>query len=105
HLLPPPPTPRSPPFPYTTLFRSQLLLRERARGIAHHALRFGELRLDEERIVPGEFRLLGLGFERGVHGNSPFGPQASGVSNDTRSEEHKSELQSRFDLVCRLLLE
>src|SRR5699024_11330379 len=24
---------------------------------------------------------------------------------DTRSEEHTSELQSRFDLVCRLLLE
>src|SRR5699024_5040758 len=26
-------------------------------------------------------------------------------SNATRSEEHTSELQSRFDLVCRLLLE
>src|SRR5437868_8881641 len=34
----------------------------------------------------------------------------SGISNhkgsgDLRSEEHTSELQSRFDLVCRLLLE
>src|SRR5207249_10811049 len=27
------------------------------------------------------------------------------VQNDIRSEEHTSELQSRFDLVCRLLLE
>src|SRR5699024_12009832 len=27
------------------------------------------------------------------------------VSANTRSEEHTSELQSRFDLVCRLLLE
>src|SRR5699024_1218079 len=27
------------------------------------------------------------------------------ISNHTRSEEHTSELQSRFDLVCRLLLE
>src|SRR5699024_11276625 len=26
-------------------------------------------------------------------------------STDERSEEHTSELQSRFDLVCRLLLE
>src|SRR5699024_11463402 len=26
-------------------------------------------------------------------------------SDDCRSEEHTSELQSRFDLVCRLLLE
>src|SRR5699024_12673018 len=28
-----------------------------------------------------------------------------GVVNAPRSEEHTSELQSRFDLVCRLLLE
>src|SRR5699024_12346706 len=27
------------------------------------------------------------------------------IADDTRSEEHTSELQSRFDLVCRLLLE
>src|SRR5699024_11972784 len=27
------------------------------------------------------------------------------LSNEERSEEHTSELQSRFDLVCRLLLE
>src|SRR5207249_10922491 len=34
--------------------------------------------------------------------------KAIGVSNrvpKSRSEEHTSELQSRFDLVCRLLLE
>src|SRR5699024_12032278 len=30
-------------------------------------------------------------------------PRLAGT--DTRSEEHTSELQSRFDLVCRLLLE
>src|SRR5438067_6291502 len=28
-----------------------------------------------------------------------------GLGDDRRSEEHTSELQSRFDLVCRLLLE
>jgi len=50
--------------------RLQLVLRERARRIAHHALCFRELRLQEERIVPGEFGLLGFGFERGVHGKS-----------------------------------
>src|SRR5437868_12575270 len=27
------------------------------------------------------------------------------IATDMRSEEHTSELQSRFDLVCRLLLE
>src|SRR5699024_9523321 len=29
----------------------------------------------------------------------------AGASSEIRSEEHTSELQSRFDLVCRLLLE
>src|SRR5699024_11681482 len=29
----------------------------------------------------------------------------SGFNSSWRSEEHTSELQSRFDLVCRLLLE
>src|SRR5207249_6408209 len=29
----------------------------------------------------------------------------AGVFREKRSEEHTSELQSRFDLVCRLLLE
>src|SRR5438874_13035425 len=39
---------------------------------------------------------------------SPFGlvpTSADGESNQTRSEEHTSELQSRRDIVCRLLLE
>src|SRR5438067_8209169 len=39
---------------------------------------------------------------------SPEGRAAStagGASPVPRSEEHTSELQSRFDLVCRLLLE
>src|SRR5699024_12388838 len=30
---------------------------------------------------------------------------ATSLAEDPRSEEHTSELQSRFDLVCRLLLE
>src|SRR5699024_11707257 len=29
----------------------------------------------------------------------------AGTTDKSRSEEHTSELQSRFDLVCRLLLE
>src|SRR5699024_11833672 len=34
-----------------------------------------------------------------------FGRCQSLVSKSLRSEEHTSELQSRFDLVCRLLLD
>src|SRR5699024_11669361 len=32
-------------------------------------------------------------------------PAAAAAGLEARSEEHTSELQSRFDLVCRLLLE
>src|SRR5207249_11564614 len=41
---------------------------------------------------------------KSVQRDDPFHP--AGVAREkTRSEEHTSELQSRFDLVCRLLLE
>src|SRR5699024_12485135 len=36
---------------------------------------------------------------------SPFFIILSNINKGGRSEEHTSELQSRFDLVCRLLLE
>src|SRR5437867_6260772 len=32
-------------------------------------------------------------------------PALVGIANERRSEEHTSELQSPYDLVCRLLLE
>src|SRR2546422_3943851 len=41
---------------------------------------------------------------RGVGGAVPQGG-AAGVRGAARSEEHTSELQSRLQLVCRLLLE
>src|SRR5207249_6979377 len=42
--------------------------------------------------------------ERSVAFRRPALEQPAGAGMD-RSEEHTSELQSRFDLVCRLLLE
>src|SRR5438067_10388985 len=36
---------------------------------------------------------------------SPVSPSRRRSNGRSRSEEHTSELQSRFDLVCRLLLE
>src|SRR2546428_6173232 len=80
--------PRSTLFPYTTLFRSII----RAAGSAaflllHVVLCIGPLcRLDS--------RFLPLLYNRRHLGVVTF-----------RSEEHTSELQSRSDLVCRLLLE
>src|SRR2546428_12831069 len=71
--------PRSTLFPYTTLFRSVLL----KNGV-----------VTSPALQPGAAfimaALLSDVVERG---------------HDERSEEHTSELQSRSDLVCRLLLE
>src|SRR5690349_23365191 len=76
--------PRSTLFPYTTLFRSGLL-----------RTRFG---LDDLATPAhaGTTRTALLGAGGGDIGIGAF---------QRRSEEHTSELQSRRDLVCRLLLE
>src|SRR2546421_8356246 len=69
--------PRSTLFPYTTLFRSPIS------ELANKPLRI------EDRVKKSD-------------------DGAGGVMDQTvkfRSEEHTSELQSRSDLVCRLLLE
>src|SRR2546421_9729785 len=76
--------PRSTLFPYTTLFRSRAAV-ERLMNVAHQVQQ------------PGE----GDGFGRVGGGGIPQSRQ----EGDDRSEEHTSELQSRSDLVCRLLLE
>src|SRR5437868_9004036 len=78
------PPPRSTLFPYTTLFRSQL-----ANGI-HGARLCLTIPSRTNRIPEGELQLCAI-TER--------------FNELERSEEHTSELQSRFDLVCRLLLE
>src|SRR5699024_12523373 len=65
---------------------------------------------DEIRHVPvfTSCKFLEL-FLVASHGTSPIHRNHAGVLvfyvYDRRSEEHTSELQSRFDLVCRLLLE
>src|SRR6478672_12984002 len=41
----------------------------------------------------------------GRSSSRPSGEETSGTERRLRSEEHTSELQSRSDLVCRLLLE
>src|SRR5262249_62263213 len=72
--------PRSPLFPYTTLFRSQEVAP--AARLAHVAVISAHHRIG--------LSLLDAGFKEG---------------KAYRSEEHTSELQSLTNLVCRLLLE
>src|SRR5438067_2998358 len=95
------PPPRSTLFPYTTLFRSPLADLPEKRGERHAVTEFGP---QHHRIEEVTHQLLGVGMaaavDRHPHAHVPL-PAPAGQ----RSEEHTSELQSRFDLVCRLLLE
>src|SRR5699024_11825442 len=53
-----------------------------------------------------EVRAYGHWLQSSAPSSSPHPvPPIEGEGADDRSEEHTSELQSRFDLVCRLLLE
>src|SRR5690606_41416990 len=74
--------PRSTLFPYTTLFRSRFAVLAPVPGF-----------VDEEEGAPGG----DLDGQLGLHVGDRL--------PDGRSEEHTSELQSRENLVCRLLLE
>src|SRR5690349_22129731 len=56
---------------------------------------------------PGGQRLIGASPRAiaSAYGRQPWKPHCSHCVCGNRSEEHTSELQSRRDLVCRLLLE
>src|SRR5690606_40886148 len=99
---------RPPPsalFPYTTLFRSArvvlpAILRDPARHHLQHRAdrleagrRAGHVRLDRGAVL----RTVARHLARPLGGVPALVPAV-------RSEEHTSELQSRENLVCRLLL-
>src|SRR5690606_39452061 len=87
--------PRSPLFPYTTLFRSTLTERQIA------------------QMPPFRYAVLIRCESRDQAQNTEFLQKHAAllrqypdlVLDIWRSEEHTSELQSRENLVCRLLLE
>src|SRR5690349_23955129 len=82
--------PRSTLFPYTTLFRSaDPVERQQHAHEAGLAVGIRDLHAHDRR----------------TGGDAGEGAVAAGDDPGERSEEHTSELQSRRDLVCRLLLE
>src|SRR5690349_22703739 len=98
-----PRTPRSTLFPYTTLFRSSLrnyLMRKGTRGLIPKITQGLELKNDP---LPNRNQINK--FHDVLWHLSMLSFQMEGYARIRRSEEHTSELQSRRDLVCRLLLE
>src|SRR2546425_9205877 len=96
------PPPRSPLFPYTTLFRSPPMVlptREGERGFPDDLAPHVDRRV---RVPPLIERERGPGcFGHRVPPSASRGASRCRM----RSEEHTSELQSLAYLVCRLLLE
>src|SRR5690606_41534627 len=96
--------PTSPLFPYTTLFRSRRIASKRSR-MAVRAARdrafFPSFRSNRTTAVrPCRSSVSMLSGHLADHADD-----ARIVRRPVRSEEHTSELQSRENLVCRLLLE
>src|SRR5262249_59513779 len=90
------PPPRSPLFPYTTLFRSSLIESARKEiGSTSDPARVEELRI---RYLGKKGELPSI-----LSGMGKLPPEQRRMLG--RSEEHTSELQSLTNLVCRLLLE
>src|SRR2546429_5143320 len=89
-----PPPPRSTLFPYTTLFRSVVLVA----CLAGLQLELKEATIDDVDVALGrDARHLVVRYRRLGDGKE--------LVNGLRSEEHTSELQSRLHIVCRLLLD
>src|SRR2546428_8614690 len=92
--------PRSTLFPYTTLFRSR-----RDRDVVHRGRAMRKPRPGPFRGSRGDPGLLPGGIGDFLL-RDPLQPEWIAKEKiPDRSEEHTSELQSRSDLVCRLLLE
>src|SRR3712207_7347302 len=90
--------PRSTLFPYTTLFRSDDLVK------AHFHLPPGArvtIQTFYDRIHPDDREPTRRAIETSIAARTGYDT----VYRTVRSEEHTSELQSRQYLVCRLLLE
>src|SRR5690349_10592215 len=92
-------------FHEATAYKLALMI---AIGIGAH--NFSEGLAIGQSYVAGEIGLaiiliIGFGAHNTTEGFGIAGPLTGLLTKPTRSEEHTSELQSRRDLVCRLLLE
>src|SRR5690606_40623288 len=94
------PPPVAAPVPYTTLFRSA---NGETRREAVHDLLFG--RGQVARGLEEAFKVRYYTFGKDAARTDSLTAAGANGRETNRSEEHTSELQSRENLVCRLLLE
>src|SRR5699024_12603209 len=94
-----------PPFPYTTLFRSNTywhIMDPTTGRPAENGLLSVTIIGNDGAVCDGlSTALFVMGLEKAV---ALWQESDNFEAVFIRSEEHTSELQSRFDLVCRLLL-
>src|SRR5699024_12580856 len=91
--------------PYTTLFRSKQMenvVGNQEKEIVSINKQLDGLEETNRDVVPLMIEMSDALLKL-VQADMPF-RQKERVDRAKRSEEHTSELQSRFDLVCRLLL-
>src|SRR5207248_7886112 len=99
------PTPCFTLFPYTTLFRSlnsfDLLLR---RVVLDRAFPFSRVRFEHHVAFSHRPRNTRIEHQAAItqFSRRPAGLRICDRGIEFRSEEHTSELQSPYDLVCRL---
>src|SRR5690606_41691180 len=92
--------PRSPLFPYTTLFRSLTkVIKMRIMAFDYGTKRIGIAVTDPLQIIATALTTIS------PNESLTFIKKYIQTEAVERSEEHTSELQSRENLVCRLLLE
>src|SRR5699024_11859018 len=87
-------------FPYTTLFRSKKYGDE---CVEQGTYSYGAVAKKSNNCSRFITRMFMKSSERFHFWHGINLPET--IKSSPRSEEHTSELQSRFDLVCRLLLE
>src|SRR5437667_9029305 len=85
-------------FPYTTLFRSDVVVI----GGAEELLTYEAMNVAFRMLMDGAVLLA---MHRNLYWRASDGLMLDSGPYEHRSEEHTSELQSHHDLVCRLLLE
>src|SRR5699024_11924716 len=100
--LAPPSAPPRGPHAFPTRRSSDLAVLDRTGGVAILQLRpQAHVRRRRQPGQPDQWRVAERGLQGFVTRHRVLEPRRFSA----RSEEHTSELQSRFELVCRLLLE